>query len=79
VNEDAVKGAAAETERANLRYDSQIGGVNTTVADVQANLELAQYYLENTTLVAPEDGLIINLQVRPGVVAAITALARSPP
>ena len=69
VNEDAVKGAAAETERAKLRYDSQIGGVNTTVADVQADLELAKYYLENTTLVAPEDGLIINLQVRPGVVA----------
>jgi Multidrug resistance efflux pump len=40
VNEDAVKGAAAETERAKLRYDSQIGGVNTTVADVQAQLEL---------------------------------------
>ena len=43
--------------------------MNTTVADVQAELELARYYLENTTLVAPEEGLIINLQVRPGVVA----------
>ncbi len=69
VNEDAVKEAAAEPERAKLRYDSQINGVNTTVADVQAELELARYYLDNTTLVAPEDGHIINLQVRPGMVA----------
>ena len=29
----------------------------------------ARYYLDNTTLVAPEDGHIINLQVRPGMVA----------
>ena len=29
----------------------------------------AQYYLDNTTLTAPEDGRIINLQVRPGMVS----------
>ena len=27
------------------------------------------YYLDNTLLVAPEDGYVINLQVRPGMVA----------
>jgi hypothetical protein len=31
----------------------------------------AQYYLDNTTLVASEDGRIINLQVRPGMVSGI--------
>jgi len=69
VDEAAVKQAAAQTEVAKLKYESQINGVNTSVADVQAELELAQYYLNNTTLVAPEDGFIINLQVRPGMVA----------
>ncbi|MBN9690211.1 MAG: HlyD family secretion protein [Verrucomicrobia bacterium] len=69
VNEAAVKEAAAELERARLRYRSEINGVNTSVAVVDAELALAKFYLNNTTLVAPEDGFIINLQVRPGMVA----------
>ena len=32
-------------------------------------MDQALYYLDNTTLVASEDGRIINLQVRPGIVA----------
>ena len=43
--------------------------MNTTVAAKRAELDQALYYLDNTTLVAPEDGYIINLQVRPGMVA----------
>ena len=31
----------------------------------------ARYYLDNTTLTAPEDGRIVNLQVRPGMVSGI--------
>ena len=54
-----------------LKYKSQIDGVNTLVANVEAQLRQAQYYLDNTTLVAPEDGRIINLQVRPGMVSGI--------
>ena len=46
-----------------------MGGVNTTVAATQAELDQARFYLENTLMVAPEDGYIINLQVRPGMVA----------
>ena len=34
-------------------------------------LKQALYYLDNTTLTAPEDGQIVNLQVRPGMVAGI--------
>jgi multidrug resistance efflux pump len=64
-------GALAELERAKLKYKSEIDGVNTTVANMEAQLRLAQYYLDNTTLVAPEDGRIINLQVRPGMVSGI--------
>ncbi|MFZ1640056.1 MAG: efflux RND transporter periplasmic adaptor subunit [Candidatus Contendobacter sp.] len=65
----AIKKAQAEVESARLSYESEIGGVNTTVAQVQAALAQAQYYLDNTTLVAPEDGYVFNLQVRPGMVA----------
>jgi multidrug resistance efflux pump len=70
-DEAAVKEAQAEVVSASLKYDSQIDGVNTTVASVQAKLDQAQYYLDNTLMVAPEDGLIVSLQVRPGMVAGI--------
>ena len=63
--------ALAELESARLKYKSEIGGVNTAVASAEAQLEQAQYYLDNTTLTAPEDGRIINLQVRPGMVSGI--------
>lgn len=55
--------------RAKVQSESQIDGVNTAVATVQAQLDTARFYLENTTMVAPEDGYITNLQVRPGMVA----------
>src|SRR5208337_384056 len=63
--------AEAELERANLNYHAQIDGVNTAVADNEAQLAEARYYLDNTTLVAPEDGRIVNLQVRVGMVSGI--------
>jgi multidrug resistance efflux pump len=69
VNEASVKSAEAELARANLDYQSEIDGVNTGVAGVEAELAQARYYLDNCTLVAPEDGRVINLQVRPGMVA----------
>jgi multidrug resistance efflux pump len=63
--------ALGELERARLRYKSEIDGINTSVANMEAQLRQALYYLENTTLVAPEDGRIVNLQVRPGMVSGI--------
>jgi multidrug resistance efflux pump len=67
---EATRAAArAELERARLQYESEIEGVNTSVASLEAQLAQAQYYLDNTTLVAPEDGRIVNLQVRPGMVS----------
>jgi multidrug resistance efflux pump len=41
------------------------------VASLEAQLKKARYYLENTTMLASEDGRIVNLQVRPGMVAGI--------
>jgi multidrug resistance efflux pump len=65
----AIREAEAEAARAKLAYGSEIDGVNTSVASIQAQLDQARYYLDNTTMVAPEDGTVINLQVRPGMVA----------
>jgi hypothetical protein len=71
-NAQAAHGEAqAELDRAQLKLKSEIGGVNTTVANIEAQLRLARYYLDNTTLKAPEDGRIINLQVRPDMVSGI--------
>ncbi len=67
--EAGLKAAQGEEERARLQYASEINGVNTSVATVQAKLDQARYYLDNTLMVAPEDGYVINLQVRPGMVA----------
>jgi multidrug resistance efflux pump len=63
--------AVAQREAAQLKYESNINGVNTNVANIEAELEQARFYLDNTTLKAPEDGRIINLQVRPGMVSGI--------
>jgi multidrug resistance efflux pump len=69
VYEAGIQEARAEVDRARLQATSDIGGVNTTVATIEAELETARYYLDNTLIVAPEDGYLINLQVRPGMVA----------
>jgi multidrug resistance efflux pump len=68
--------ALAELDRAHLKYKWQIGGINTAVVNAEAQLRQAQYYLDNTTLVASEDGRIINLQVRPGMVSGIYRIGR---
>ncbi|HXX84959.1 MAG TPA: efflux RND transporter periplasmic adaptor subunit [Casimicrobiaceae bacterium] len=68
-DEAAILEAQADEQRARLRYTSQINGVNTTVAAIEADLELARFYLDNTLMVAPEDGYIMTMQVRPGMVA----------
>ena len=65
----AIKEAQAEEQRSRLKYQSEIGGENTTVAATQAELDQALFYLENTLMVAPEDGYIMNLQAQPGMVA----------
>lgn len=63
-----VEEAEANLLKARLAYESQINGVNTKVAEAEAKLAQAQYYLEQTTIYAPEDGMITNLQARPGLV-----------
>ena len=70
-----AQGAKAEDEAklaaTVLSYESDINGVNTNVVNIEAQLQQAQFYLDNTTMKAPEDGRIVNLQVRPGMVSGI--------
>ena len=47
-------GGVAALERAQTKYKSEVNGVNTTVANMEAQLKQALYYLDNTTLTAPE-------------------------
>jgi multidrug resistance efflux pump len=48
--------AKAAQQGAKLALDSEIGGVNTTVAQMQAQLESAVWELAQTTIRAPADG-----------------------
>ncbi len=41
------------------------------VSSLRAQLTMARYYLDQTTMRAPENGHMVNLQVRPGMVAGI--------
>jgi multidrug resistance efflux pump len=57
----------ANAEQARLAYSSQIGGVNTTVAQLQAQLADAERDLEFTVVRAPTDGVAPIVPLRPGV------------
>ncbi len=63
-----VAEAEANIQKAKLARDAKIDGVNAQVVSAEAQLKKAQYYLEQTTLRAPEDGMIVNQQARPGLV-----------
>jgi multidrug resistance efflux pump len=53
-----LNAAKATQQSAKLAMDSEIGGVNTTVAQVQAQLENAEWELSQTTVRAPADGYV---------------------
>jgi multidrug resistance efflux pump len=50
--------AKAAEQSAKLAMDSEIGGVNTTVAQIQAQLDDASWQLSQTTIRAPADGYV---------------------
>ena len=50
--------AIAAQQGAKLALDSEVGGVNTTVAQIQAQLETAEWELSQTTIRAPADGYV---------------------
>ena len=70
-NIDAAKqglaAAQAAAENARLAYESEIGGVNTTVARLQAELSDAEFNLEQTATKAPGPGYVTQMALRPGM------------
>jgi multidrug resistance efflux pump len=62
-------GTQADEERARLAYSSNIGGVNTDVARLQAELDDAKFDLDQTVVRAPADGFVTQVALRPGVYA----------
>ena len=63
----AVSAASAAEERARLAYSSEIGGINPTVARLQAELGDAEYDLAQTTVRAPTEGFVTQVALRPGM------------
>jgi multidrug resistance efflux pump len=51
------------------RVSARSGGEQADVAQIRAMLQDAQWKLEQTTVYAPADGYVINLQLRPGSLA----------
>jgi multidrug resistance efflux pump len=61
--------AAQELDIRTDRYNSlaaKLRGVEDKVAGLAADLERAEYNLAHATIVAPFDGYVVNLQLRPG-------------
>ena len=53
-----------------------VGGDQAQVAQIKSQLESARWDLSQTTMLAPADGIVVNLQLRPGgFVTAFPALA----
>ena len=70
--DDAVALVAADAQRQVLQQQRR-----DELAAVQAELDRAQYNVDHATIVAPADGYVANLQLRPGafIVFSITAAA----
>jgi multidrug resistance efflux pump len=67
VSRQTLQGAKAAQDSAELAYSSNIGGVNTQVARLRAELDDATYDLEQTVVRAPTDGFVTQLALRPGM------------
>ncbi|MFD1327694.1 HlyD family secretion protein [Mycoplana ramosa] len=65
----AVGTAQAQAQQARLAYESQINGVNPSVARLTAELRNAEFELDQTTVRAPSDGYVSQVFLRPGMMA----------
>jgi len=66
VAEAVLVEAQSNELRAKFAYESKIGGINTTVARLQARLKEAEFNLDRTTVVAPADGFSSGMTLQPG-------------
>lgn len=66
VKKAELAAAIAKQRTAEIALDSEVGDQHSVVAEVLAELEEARYNLKHTTVVAPSDGYVANLQLYPG-------------
>lgn len=66
VLEAELESARAAQRAAAIALDSEVGDQHTVVAEVLAELAVAKYNLDHTTIRAPSDGYVSNLQLYPG-------------
>jgi multidrug resistance efflux pump len=76
-SKQTLAGAKAEEERARLAYTSNIGGVNTAVAKLRAELADAEFDLDQTTTRALGPGFVTQVSLRPGMYAIPAQLRTS--
>ncbi|MGI9244019.1 MAG: HlyD family secretion protein, partial [Verrucomicrobiales bacterium] len=72
-----VRQVQAQLRQVELSASSEIGGVDTTVAQVEAELATAHFNLKHTTVRAPTRGLVTQLALREGTV--VKSLPLRPP
>ncbi|MGV2986344.1 HlyD family secretion protein [Vibrio sp. E150_011] len=68
-NQASLEAFEAKEESARLAFESQIFGENTTVAQLKADLIQAEFNLRETVVLAPTDGYVTQLALRPGMMA----------
>lgn len=74
--EAQLRAKLADEARIRAQLDAVVGQDQAEVAEIKASLERARWELTQTTFQAPNDGTVINLQLRPGQMA--TALGALP-
>lgn len=74
--EAQLRARLADEARIRSQLEAVVGQDQAEVAEIKASLERARWELTQTTFVAPNDGTVINLQLRPGQMA--TALGALP-
>ncbi|UGY11420.1 HlyD family secretion protein [Phyllobacterium pellucidum] len=67
--ESALTSAAAQADQARLAANAQIGGIDTTVAQLEAEVARAEFDLEQSVYRAPTDGYAAQVFLHPGMMA----------
>ncbi len=65
--EGTLQASTAKAEQARVAYESQVGGVHTSVAQLRADLRDAEFDLAMTTVRAPGPGFVTQVGLRPGM------------
>lgn len=73
--EASLEVAQQQQEQAQIALESEVGGENTQVAQLLAELRTAEFNLEQTIVRAPTEGYVTQVALRPGVMAVPLPLA----